>query len=116
VVACVLGVLPTHVQLAIFLITMYITAMEAVKFHLILRICIYLFSLFLHSHSKTTKAQLVSEHVVTGGRVPHKVCVCVQLLGKFHFVTANPSTGNEKIQSVACRSVCRSGRIKQTFA
>jgi hypothetical protein len=40
-------------------------AMEAIKFNLFLSLYIYLFSSFLYSHSKTTEAQLVSQHVMT---------------------------------------------------
>jgi hypothetical protein len=38
----------------------FFLAVEAIKFHLFLRLCTYLFSFFLYSRSKTTGMQLVS--------------------------------------------------------
>jgi hypothetical protein len=131
-----------------FLITMYIMAMVAVKFHLFLSLCLYLLSFLLHSHSKTTGKQLVSQrvmneiklflpntfseffienltnilHIITqrfvlfihSGRIPNKVCVCDSLKNST-LLGQHLAQETIKIQSVACRSVCRRRRIKQTF-
>jgi hypothetical protein len=50
-----------------------------------------------------------------GSRVPHKVCVC-DCLENSTLLGQPPAQEKIKIQLVACRSVCRCGRIKQTFA
>jgi hypothetical protein len=74
-----------------FLITMYIMAMEAVRFNLFLRLCIYLFIFFLHSsHSKTTGAQLVSQRVLTEIKLlcnTFSECVIDNLTSSFHILT-----------------------------
>jgi hypothetical protein len=44
----------------------------------------------------------------------HPKSVCVRFFGKLQFVSATPSTGNNK-DTISCLSVCRHGRIKQTF-
>jgi hypothetical protein len=56
---------PCSIPKYFFLITVYTMAMEAVKFILVLSICIYLFSFFLYSHSKMTGVQLFSQCVMT---------------------------------------------------
>jgi hypothetical protein len=132
-----------------FFITMYIMAMEDVKFNFLLSLCISLFSFFLYSHLKMTEVQLVSQcvtteiklllhntfseclidnltntfHILTqrcvlffhGDRVPHKVCVC-HCLENSTLLVQPLAQETIQIQSVACRSVCRRGGIKQTFA
>jgi hypothetical protein len=68
-------------------------AVEAVKFHLFLILCIYLISVFLYSNSKTTGAQLVSQHVMTEIKLLllyrniFSVCLIDSLTNSFHIVT-----------------------------
>jgi hypothetical protein len=121
----------------------YIMATEAVKMYLKFFAFIYFLSSFIHiwkrqqrnwflsvlwrklNYNHTTYFQNVSLTIwpvafiflrkglfyPSQQQSPHRVCA--RLFGKFHFVKATPSTGNNKD---TCRSVCRRGRMKQTFA
>jgi hypothetical protein len=48
-----------------FLITKYITAVEAIKFNLFLSLFAFTYFFFLYICLKTTEAQMVSVHVMT---------------------------------------------------
>jgi hypothetical protein len=95
VVTCLLVVQPTRVpfpsRFFFFLITMYIMAMEAIKLHLFLNLCIYLFSFFLYSHSKTTGVQLVPQCVMSKIKLllrnTFPECLIDNLTNSFHILT-----------------------------